>query len=254
MNDEPKPSTREAEAPVSEAVDVWVLTASQGEYSDRSEWTVSVHSNEAEARAEVERLDGEDRLTRKRGYDETTHYLSGPFKLTAPSPASAWNPGREAIEREIKLWADTRWPKSHGVGSKGWVSGLTNRILASLQLQKERAMNRVHSGPEGASIPTEQSAESEASGQVSWFSSGVDEGPDCGLSVSLGNSLALFVGELADRTVREGGVDPDTFPGIGWWVALEDGTSLRVIGAVADQCAGQALVESIAAAINRRVS
>lgn len=109
-NTRAKPSTREAEAPVSEAVDVWVLTASQGEYSDRSEWTVSVHSNEAEARAEVERLDGEDRLTRKRGYDATAHYLSGPFKLTAPSPASAWKPIDADTPTDRMIIAMCRYP------------------------------------------------------------------------------------------------------------------------------------------------
>ena len=37
---------------------------------------------------------------------------------------------REAVAREIKAWADTQWPKSCRVGSKGWVDGLTNRVLA----------------------------------------------------------------------------------------------------------------------------
>lgn len=110
----------------------------------------------------------------------------------------------------------------------------------------------VHSGA-SASIPTEQAEGPVVAGKVTWFSSGVDEGPDCGLSVSLGGDLLLFVGELADETVRDSGINPADFSGIGWWVALEDGDRLRVVGAVADHFAGQALVDGVAAAL-REVS
>lgn len=84
---------------------VWVVTASCGEYSDRAEWTVSVHWSEAEGRAEVERLDGEDRQTRKRGHDETAHYLSGPFPLAALASPPVSERERE-LEGALRLAAN----------------------------------------------------------------------------------------------------------------------------------------------------
>lgn len=54
-----------------------------------------------------------------------------PLYTTPPAPEA--EKLRVAIREEIKLWADTRWPKSHGIGSKGWVDGLTNRVLAALR-------------------------------------------------------------------------------------------------------------------------
>lgn len=53
----------------------------------------------------------------------------------SPTPAADDDRLRVAVAREVKTWADTRWPKTHGVGSKSWVDGLTNRILAALDAE-----------------------------------------------------------------------------------------------------------------------
>lgn len=88
-----------------------------------------------------------------------------------------------------------------------------------------------------------------ARGRVTWLSSGEDEGPDCGLVVGLGNGKAPFIGELADQTVRDSGIEPGDFDGIGWWVAIEDGDHLQVVAAVADQEAARSLHDAVAGSL-----
>lgn len=82
-----------------EAVAFWVVIASRGEYSDRSEWVVSVHVSESEGQAEVERLDALDRETKAALppnriwlHDDTTHYLSGPHPVPAQAILAAMEP------------------------------------------------------------------------------------------------------------------------------------------------------------------
>lgn len=83
-----------------------------------------------------------------------------------------------------------------------------------------------------------------AKGETRWHSSGEDEGPDVGLELGLGGGVALYVGELATRTVEEAGVDLKRFPD-GWWFALNDMGETRVVAAVTDQDAARELFETI---------
>lgn len=88
-----------------------------------------------------------------------------------------------------------------------------------------------------------------APGDVTWLSSGPDEGPDCGLSVSLGHGVSIFAGELADQTVADSGVDPKEFTSVGWWIGIEAGDSLSVVAAVADREEAQRMIEAISGAL-----
>ena len=82
---------------------VWVVTASQGEYSDRSEWCVEAHTTEAAGQAAVERLDAEDRakkVAEKRAWycDDVTYYLSEVPLLAAPASDTPTRDEPEASE------------------------------------------------------------------------------------------------------------------------------------------------------------
>jgi len=96
------------------------------------------------------------------------------------------------------------------------------------------------------SIPHQQAI---TAGDVTWLSSGPDEGPDCGLAVCLGHGVSIFAGELAEQTVEDSGVDPKEFTGIGWWIAIEDGDALSVVAAVADRDEAQRMIEAISGAL-----
>ena len=82
---------------------VWVDIASQGEYSDRSEWCVEAHTTEAAGQAAVERLDAEDRakkVAEKRAWycDDVTYYLSEVPLLAAPASDTPTRDEPEASE------------------------------------------------------------------------------------------------------------------------------------------------------------
>lgn len=93
-----------------------------------------------------------------------------------------------------------------------------------------------------------------AAGDVTWLSSGPDEGPDCGLAVCLGHGVSIFAGELADQTVEDSGVDPKEFTSVGWWIAIEDGDALSVVAAVANRDEAQRMVEAISGALRLAVT
>jgi hypothetical protein len=84
-------------------------------------------------------------------------------------------------------------------------------------------------------------------GQVVWFSSEEDGGPDCGLEVGLGDGASVYVGELANATLEEHGIDPKQ--GDGWWIVLHDSDGLEIAGSVADQEAARKLADAIFAAM-----
>ena len=74
---------------------LWCVVASQGEWSDRSEWPVAVFSTEAEAQAYVGKLDDAEREkavstpdARRWLYDQTTHYVSEVEDRTAATGGS----------------------------------------------------------------------------------------------------------------------------------------------------------------------
>ena len=86
-------------------------------------------------------------------------------------------------------------------------------------------------------------------GAVTWLSSGPDEGPDCGLVVGLGDGRSLYIGEISDSLIREAGIDPEDFAGVGWWIALDEQGPFRIIGPVADAEGARALADALAAAL-----
>lgn len=59
---------------------IYVIIASQGEYSDRSEWAVCAFSKKEDTMNEIERLDEEERLEiieaewKHEYHDETTYH------------------------------------------------------------------------------------------------------------------------------------------------------------------------------------
>lgn len=91
----------------------------------------------------------------------------------------------------------------------------------------------------------------EEHGRLTWLSSDEDSGPDCGLILGLGDSCSLYVGELADSTIAEAGINPADHEGIGWWVSIHTSTGFQVIGPVLDQEAGRVLVDQLFAAIRQ---
>ena len=97
-------------------------------------------------------------------------------------------------------------------------------------------------------------SEAISAGDVTWLSSGPDEGPDCGISVSLGHGVSIFAGELADQTIRENEIDPKDFSGVGWWIAIEDGDSLSVVAAVANRDEAQRMIEALSGALRLAAS
>ena len=105
---------RDPVPPVVGCETVWVVTASRGEYSDRSEWAVEAYTTEAGGQAAVERLDAVDRAKkaaekREWYHDDTTYYLSevpliaasvSPGMSEANEPKDAHPPQGEAEMRE----------------------------------------------------------------------------------------------------------------------------------------------------------
>lgn len=84
-------------------------------------------------------------------------------------------------------------------------------------------------------------------GRITWFCSEEDGGgPDVGLSLGLGGGKALYIGELANRTLEEAGIDLTIYPD-GWWVALLTPDGFQVVGPVADAEAARELHEELAA-------
>lgn len=88
-------------------------------------------------------------------------------------------------------------------------------------------------------------------GRVTWLTSGPDEGPDCGLVLGLGEGASLHMGEFADATLRDAGINPDDFPGIGWWLAVYNSDRFQFIGPVAaDTYEARNAFDVIAAAVS----
>lgn len=85
-------------------------------------------------------------------------------------------------------------------------------------------------------------------GELTWFSSGEDEGPDVGLSVGLGNGHHIYVGEIANKTLEDAGISPSDHPGIGWWILIDD----EPVAPVADIEAARRLCDEMHRAINYR--
>jgi len=84
-------------------------------------------------------------------------------------------------------------------------------------------------------------------GTLTWHSSGEDEGPDVGLELGLGGGRTLYVGELADATVREAGYEPGGAP---WWIAVtSDAEGFQLVGPVLDVEGGREMVDRLFAAI-----
>lgn len=57
---------------------------------------------------------------------------------------------------------------------------------------------------------------STARGDVTWYSSDVDSGPDAGMSIGLGGERLLYVGEVSADLAEQSGA-PD---GLGWHLVL----------------------------------
>lgn len=87
-------------------------------------------------------------------------------------------------------------------------------------------------------------------GRITWLSSGEDEGPDCGIVLGLGDGWSLHVGEFADATLRECGVDlAETSAPSGWWSAIGGPDGFQIIGPVSDHEAARAMIDRAFAAI-----
>lgn len=107
-----------------------------------------------------------------------------------------------------------------------------------------------HHGPKGRDRRTGGSAVS-GKGKVTWFSSGEDEGPDCGLSVDLENGCTLYLGEMPTATLLEHGITEQ----LGWWLVLYDSTkgTTEIAAQVVDQEAARSLFEAVAHALRSEV-
>lgn len=92
-------------------------------------------------------------------------------------------------------------------------------------------------------------------GTLTWHSSEDEGGPDCGLELGLGGGRTLYVGELADATIRGAGQEP---AGTGWWVAVtSDVDGIALVGPVMDTDVAREMVDRLFAAIQagaRRVA
>lgn len=87
-------------------------------------------------------------------------------------------------------------------------------------------------------------------GAVVWHSSDEDSGPDVGISLGLGNSRSLWLGELAKATLEDAGVAVDD-GGMGWWLAMAGPNEMQVIAPVTDPEAGRALFDMLARLLAR---
>ncbi len=197
-----------------------------------------------------------------------------------PIPSEATNPkGGDAPSNPVNHEPETRSydePPSAELGARS--DGLRDRYHAEL-LAEVRAVSRApygyrapkirdillravdwmqalmcdlrghEAGDRRAPLPTSEDVADEGEttrGRVNWHSSGEDEGPDVGLSLGLGDGRLLWVGELANATVTEAGVDIEAHNST-WWIAMFDGDAVKVAGAVADQDAARDLFDAIAA-------
>lgn len=84
-----------APAPQGIGREVWIVTAIQGEWSDRSEWVVEVHETEDAGRNAVIRLDAEARA--KAAADGETDY---PYHALQPAPFLALLPTEPPAQGE----------------------------------------------------------------------------------------------------------------------------------------------------------
>ena len=71
---------------------IWVVSASQGEYSDRTEWVVEAHTTEEAGKAAVDKLDEAERIANagraRYTYEKRSYYLSDiPLKGAADAPS-----------------------------------------------------------------------------------------------------------------------------------------------------------------------
>lgn len=88
-------------------------------------------------------------------------------------------------------------------------------------------------------------------GSVTWHSSD-GEAPDCGLSLGLGEGRVFYVGELANATLAEMGIETKRH-GDGWWIAIlgAKATDTEIAGKVVDADAARALFDALTVALGR---
>lgn len=88
-------------------------------------------------------------------------------------------------------------------------------------------------------------------GGVTWHSSDVDGGPDCGISVYLGPNDRLYCGEISDSLLRECTSD-EFFESSGGWFIVRFAEQTTLIAKCADRDAARDFIELFAAAIRSR--
>ena len=69
-------------------------------------------------------------------------------------------------------------------------------------------------------------------GRLTWLSSEEDSGPDVGVVLGLGAGRALFVGELANVTLEEHGLDPKDGS---WWLSMYEPDDHIILGPVRNE-------------------
>ena len=91
----------------------------------------------------------------------------------------------------------------------------------------------------------------ESIGGVTWHSSGPDEGPDVGISVTLGPKEELWAGEIS-RTLFDQCKGPEKFDNdFGWFLVHHKAGGPALLAKFADQYEAQAFMEQVAAWVRK---
>lgn len=123
-------------------------------------------------------------------------------------------------------------------------SGADARLDATLT-----ELDRIHKPTPPSDALTELVADETEIGRVTWFSSGEDEGPDCGFGLGLNDGASLYLGEMPKSTLIDHGIETET--GDGWWFVLYDGKRTEIAARVVDGDAARAIFDRLATALAR---
>lgn len=85
-------------------------------------------------------------------------------------------------------------------------------------------------------------------GAITWMSSDEYSGPDCGISIGLGNDRFLYCGEISRKRWEEAGEDAAALGNdFGWWLILYEPDKTTVLGKMLDGYTASVLMDQLTA-------